>query len=73
MIDNIITYDMFEHRHRYAAWFAATAARASPKRRFKVKLGEKLIRKVGLKNICENFDTLPHTEQFNARYHEICG
>jgi len=32
-----MTYDFLQHRHRFAAWCAATAASASPKCRFKVQ------------------------------------
>lgn len=36
-------YDINDHRHRFYAWAAATAARQSPKCRFRVKTGVNLI------------------------------
>jgi hypothetical protein len=38
-----MTYDFLEHKHRFAAWCAATASSASPKCRFTVKRGFELL------------------------------
>lgn len=41
-------YAFLEHKHRFAAWCAATAASASPKCRFTVKQGFELLGRIGM-------------------------
>lgn len=50
-------YDIHEHSHRFAAWAAATGASASPRCRFTVAAGKKILEAAG-------FDTrLRHPKQ----------
>lgn len=41
-------YSIEEHKHRVAAWAAATAAKASPKCRFTIENGKKILEEIGL-------------------------
>jgi hypothetical protein len=43
-----MAYGENEHAHRFATWAACTAARASPKYRFKVRDGKILLESVGI-------------------------
>lgn len=53
-----MSYTINEHKHRFAAWAASTAARASSKCRFKVEEGIKIIEslKINPKKLGKHFD-----------------
>lgn len=58
-------YTFNRHRHRFAAWCAATASGASGKCRFSVQLGVKLMEQAGLPDWLEN---LPSAEVFDTEH-----
>jgi len=58
-------YTFNVHRHRFAAWCAASASGASSKCRFSVELGVKLMEKAGLPDWLEN---LPSAATFDAEH-----
>lgn len=59
-------YTFSEHRHRLAAWGAASGASASPCCRFPVRQGVRLIEDCGLKEIAVGgWDALPNPEDFD--------
>lgn len=62
------TYQLADHRHRFAAWCASTAARASPNCRFRVKEGLALIERGGLRNIATSWETLPEPQHFKRKH-----
>lgn len=69
-MENHQEYDLFEHRHRFYAWAAATAASRSPKCRFTVKMGVELIEMklhngVSLKEIAGSVNKLPEIHEFD--------
>lgn len=64
----MIEYNLIEHRHRFAAWCAATASRASSKCRFSVKLGVDLLEAVKLHAWLEQ---LPTSEVFDREHKKM--
>lgn len=73
------SFDETEYRHRFAAWCAATAARASPSCKFKVEEGRGIIEAVGLKKLSgsDGWVNLPNQDKFDGWHErkrkEICG
>jgi len=63
-------YDLSEHQHRFAAWCAATAARASSKFRFPVQFGREIIEDAGLKSWST---LLPAEKSFDREHDEMCS
>ena len=59
-------YNIHEHRHRFAAWCAATAARASRRKcTFTVKMGKSLIEDCGLSTCVDSWSKLPEALDFD--------
>lgn len=65
-----MTYSIEEHRHRFAGWCAASAARSSYKCRFSVASGVALIEKIGLKEEAKSWDVLPSANSFDEIHRE---
>ena len=65
------SFNETEYRHRFAAWSAATAARASPSCRFKVEEGRGIIEEVRLKKLSgpDGWDKLSDQDKFDG-WHE---
>ncbi len=66
------SYSPAMHRHRFAAWCAATAASASPKCRFPVKVGVRLIEAVNLDAMSISWEKLPEPEIFDDKHNDLC-
>ena len=66
------SFDETEYRHRFAAWSAATAARASPSCRFTVEEGRKIIEEVKLKMLSgpDGWINLPDSDKFDGWHEE---
>lgn len=66
-----------KYRHYFAAWCAATAARAAPECKFKVKEGREIIEAVGLSCLSAGWGKLPASSDFDKWHEElrckICG
>ena len=63
-------YDIGEHVHRFAAWAASTAARASTGCRFTVSAGTKIIEDSPLYEIVKDPSKLPPPEDFDVAHRE---
>ena len=65
------SFDKTEYCHRFAAWAAATAARASPSCKFTVEDGRAIIEEVGLKKLSgpDGWVNLPDPDKFDS-WHE---
>jgi len=61
-------YSEATHRHRFAAWCAATAAKSSPNCRFTVEQGVKFIEGCGLRALSEDWTKIPEPEEFDYRH-----
>jgi hypothetical protein len=61
-------YDEVIHRHRFAAWCAATAANSSPNCRFRVEQGVRLLEGCGLQKLSEDWVNLPRAEAFDNHH-----
>jgi hypothetical protein len=62
-------YSITEHKHRFAAWAAGSAASVIGCR-FKVEDGEKIIKESGLMNVAMNIDNLPDPREFDLSHRE---
>jgi hypothetical protein len=62
------TYSIENHRHRFAAWCAASAASASPGCRFPAKAGFSLIEQSGLVEAATNWSSLPPPSSFDYEH-----
>lgn len=65
----MMTYDIKEHKHRFAAWAAGRAASVNGCR-FKVEHAKTIIDAVGLRQYIENPDSLPSAHEVDARHHQ---
>ena len=65
-------YNHTEHIFRLAAWSSSTAARSSPKCRFSVKVGSKILRSSDLYKFSIGFNYLPEHNQFDKTHEEFC-
>lgn len=65
----VVKYDLNEHQHRFAAWCASTAARASSKCRFPVRVGRAIIEDARLKSWST---ILPEEKDFDQKHDEMC-
>jgi hypothetical protein len=63
-------YDEVEHRHRFASWCAATAARSSPKCRFSVEEGGEIINRCNLIEVAKGWNRLPSSGDFDTWHRE---
>jgi len=63
-------YNIEEHIHRFAAWAASTAARASTECRFTVAVGTKIIEDSPLYQIVKDPRKLPSPEEFDEAHKE---
>lgn len=64
-----MTYDIEEHKHRYAAWAASRAA-STKTCRFNVLQGKNIIEDVGLNKLLSNPDALPSANQIDTKHRE---
>lgn len=63
-------YSIEEHGHRFAAWAAAIAAKASPKCRFSVENGKKILEACGFDESFTSPDKLPKPSLFDKKHAE---
>jgi hypothetical protein len=61
-------YSIHEHTHRFAAWAASTAARASAECRFTVSVGTAILEDSPLYEVISNPDLLPDPIDFDASH-----
>ena len=59
-----MSYDIKEHKHRYAAW-AASRASSVKGCRFKVRQGEMIIKHLQLNDLIDCLDDLPNANEFD--------
>lgn len=64
--DTDITYNIYIHQHRLAAWAASTAARASKLCRFKVEVGVAILEGAGFTPSLSTPDQLPTPEKVDT-------
>lgn len=63
-------YSIEDHKHRLAAWDAATSARASPLCRFKVELGMRILEAAGFGPDFSCVEQLPQLTKTDAAHEE---
>jgi len=63
-----MSYTIFDHKHRFASWTAATAARQGC--RFKVETGRSIIEQSGLNLLLSSPDNLPLPEDIDNAHRE---
>ena len=66
-------YNHTEHIYRFAAWSASTAARSSPKCRFSVKIGNKILLDSDLYKYSKSFNYLPEPNEFDIEHKKLCN
>jgi len=64
----VTPYTFHEHTHRFAAWAASTAARASTKCRFTVADGTSILKESNLYKVIDNPDQLPSVKSFDETH-----
>ena len=70
---NTDVYSHSEHIFRFAAWSASTAARSSPKCRFSVKIGNKILLDSDLHKYSKSFNYLPEPNDFDIEHKKLCN
>lgn len=71
--DTMKSFEAAEHRFRFAAWSAATAARASKNCRFAVSDGFKLLKLIELDKLASGIESLPSASGFDEMHHNWCS
>lgn len=66
------SFEPAEHRFRFAAWGAATAARASKNCRFPVSDGVKLLKLIELDKLASGIEALPGPAEFDEKHKVWC-
>jgi hypothetical protein len=66
-------YEIVEHVHRFAAWAASTAARASPAHRFSVDEGQRIIVAAGLRELLGDPNQLPEISDMDIEHKKWRG
>jgi len=64
-----VSYEIQEHKHRYAAWAASRAA-STKTCRFNVLQGRTIIEEIGLQDFLDRPDDLPNPHQIDAVHRE---
>ena len=59
------------HIHNFAAWTASTAARTSPKCRFKVEVGSQILSNSSLPDYINDYCDISRAEDFDTRHREL--
>lgn len=67
------SFEPAEHRFRFAAWGAATAARASKNCRFPVSDGVKLLKRIELDKLASGIEALPDAAEFDEKHKGWCS
>lgn len=65
-------YTIHEHTHRFACWAAATGASASPKCRFTIEAGKKILEKAGLDARLNHPKQLPSPARLDSAHLVWC-
>ena len=65
-----MSYDIKEHKHRYAAW-AASRASSVKGCRFKVRQGEMIIKHIRLNDLIDCPDDLPDASKFDDHHQKL--
>lgn len=68
----MMSFQPAEHRFRFAAWGAATAARASKNCRFPVSDGVKLLKLIELDKLASGIEALPGPAEFDEKHDVWC-
>lgn len=71
-MSDISNYTIDLHRHRFAAWAASTAARASPKCRFAVHVGVQIIEESEASRKCASWRSIPVASEFDGWHAGQC-
>lgn len=69
----LMSFQPAEQRFRFAAWGAATAARASKNCRFPVSDGVELLKRVGLDRLASGGTSLPSPQDFDETHNGWCS
>ena len=64
-------YTRNDHIHNFAAWTASTAARTSPKCRFKVEVGSQILSNSSLPAYINDYRDISRAEDFDTRHREL--
>lgn len=64
-------YTSNDHIHNFAAWAASTAARTSPKCRFKVEIGSAILSESSLPSFINNYREVRGPSSFDERHQEL--
>jgi len=62
-----VPYSIEEHKHRFAAWAAGSAASVNGCR-FKVWQAKRILEDAGLRVVANNISNLPQTDEFDAQH-----
>ena len=67
-------YSLHEHKHRFSAWAASTAARASRKKcHFSVEEGKKILESADIENSILSIPKMINQDNFDEWHKDICN
>jgi hypothetical protein len=71
-MQTITDYTIEEHKHILSTWAAATAASSVIHKRFKVKLGKKVLENLDIREVIKEIPQLKSSEAFDAWHDKQC-
>jgi hypothetical protein len=64
----LMLYTIEEHKHRFAAWAASSAASVNKNCRFSVEDGKRILEAAGMNRLLESLDRLPPPQNVDAEH-----
>ena len=71
-MQTIADYTIEEHKHIVSTWAAATAASSVKYKRFKVKVGKKVLENLDIREVIKEIPKLKSSEAFDAWHDKQC-
>ncbi len=66
-------YSLHDHKHRFCAWAASTAAMASPKCKFSVEIGKKILESADVEESIQQIPKIKSQDKFDEWHKDMCN
>jgi hypothetical protein len=66
-------YSLHDHKHRFSAWAASTAAMASPKCKFSVEIGKKILESADIEESIQSIPKIKTQDKFDKWHTDMCN
>ncbi len=69
----LTVYSIHDHKHRFSAWAASTAAMASPKCKFSVEIGKKILESADIEKSINSIPKIKNQDKFDEWHKDMCN